>query len=539
MRVIIKSIYKNGVIKMSTLLETNYLAGTADSIAFQAEGALQVRNDNVRVIDGLKAEFGAAVARQVWERIAPNFRELFESGEKSLAPFEEQLKAQGHGILCDQVKERHVDLIQQSTLSIDTINEWLQHSDNNTLVSYAQQPQVFSQALQIVAEEARVRIEQEMSTAKENTRVLNLLKDAYSSEIVVQVYQLIPETKREELETGKISIKPYLSSIHAKCTELYQQTSTVGVLPEGEELRAFLRTAKVERFAGGYNGAFFITGIHNQQPFTIVVKAPDKPAQEFFANTLYPQLHIPTPVTQLMGLKRDKETAVALKKVLEESTLFKEKYPKKCPTSFLVMSCVPGCTLEKWKAADILDQQKEEPYDAIYDKVLFDIGQIAGTDFLLYYRDRLPTIGMGNLANLMILKDEQEKCIGAVAIDQVAYLTQDFQQKDIMGTNPFERIEEIVTAMMQDPSAISKEAQAIFDSALPDDVKQHLDEQRALAAIQKGIIAGLSKVSLLGSPELLSELHQSLPKPANSRDGVDLGAHQMMHAKIQGCVLNK
>lgn len=524
---------------MSTLLETNYLPGTAENIVSQAEAAVQVRNQNIQVLDGIKAEFGAAVAKQVWERIAPNFRELFENGEKSLAPFEQKLKAQGHEILCDQVKERNIGLIQQSTVSIDTINKWLENSDNNTLVSYAQQPQVFSQALQIVAEEARVRIEQEMSTAKENTRVLDLLKNAYSNEIVVQVYQLIPETKREELEAGKISIKPYLASIQNKCAARYQQKSTVGVLPQGEELRTFLRTAKVERFAGGYNGAFFITGVHNEQPFTIVAKAPDKPAQEFFANTLYPQLHIATPTTQVMGAKRDKETAVVLKKVLERSTLFKDKYPGKCPTSFLVMSCVPGCTLEKWKAADILDPQTQEPSDAIYDNVLFDIGQIAGTDFLLYYRDRLPTIGMGNLANLIILKDEQEKCVGAVAIDQVAHLTQDFKEKDIMGIDPFKRIEGIVTTMMEDPTAISEEAQAIFDSALPDEVKEHLDAQRALAAIQKGIIAGLSKVSLLCTPEILSEVHQTLPQPANSRDGVDLEAHKMMLAKIKGCVLNR
>ncbi|MBS0651976.1 MAG: hypothetical protein JSR39_00445 [Verrucomicrobia bacterium] len=492
--------------------------------------AAQVRNENLRVIDGLKAEFGSEVANEVWNKIKLEFRESCLNGTKSLTPYGENLNEQGHNILLEKVKAGNVEIIQQSPLPVSAIDEFLEQCDNSALKSYIEHPQSFSQAIQLEIA-ARNRI------AQANAQLLVHLKNAYSTKVVDEVYNLIPESNRELLAQGKLSLSQYLPGIKKRCEALYQYTSAIGTLPQGEELQAFLRTAKVSKYVGASQGAFFIEGTHKEQPFTLVAKAAEKPAQEYFANTLYPKLHIPTPTTLAMGASRDKETALILKKVLERSTEFKEKYPKECPKMFLVMSCVPGCTLEDWKAADILEAEAQEPSAAIYDQVLFDIGQIAGADFLLYYRDRLPTIGIGNLANLMILKDANSKCVGAVAIDQVAYLSQDFKKYDLMQIDPLERIQEIVTTMMENPDEISAEARAIFKDALPESVKEHLDEQRALKAIQKGMMAGLSKVAILGTPELLKEVHQQLPKASNARDKVDLDMHKAMLGKIQGAVL--
>lgn len=499
----------------------------APSLSFEAA---QVRNENLRVIDGLKAEFGSEVANEVWNKIKLEFRESCLNGTKSLAPYGENLNEQGHNILLEKVKAGNVEIIQQSTLPNSAIEEFLEQCDNSALKSYIQHPQSFSQAIQLEIA-ARNRI------AQANAQLLVHLKNAYSPQVVDKVYSSINEQSRVELSQGKLSLSQYLPAIKKRCEALYQNTSAIGAVPQGAELQAFLRTAKVSKYVGASQGAFFIEGVHKEQPFTIVAKAAEKPAQEYFANTLYPKLHIPTPTTQAMGLTRDKETASILKNVLQRSTEFKEKYPESCPKMFLVMSCIPGCTLEDWKAADIVEAESQEPSAAIYDQVLFDIGQIAGADFLLYYRDRLPTIGVGNLANLMILKDANGKSVGAVAIDQVAYLSQDFKKYDLMQIDPLERIHGIVTTMMENPDEISAEARAIFEDALPESVRGRLDEKKALEAIQKGMIAGLSKVAILGTPELLEEVHQQLPKASNTRDKVDLDMHKAMLSKIQEAVL--
>ncbi|MBS0604473.1 MAG: hypothetical protein JSS60_05480 [Verrucomicrobia bacterium] len=485
------------------------------------------RSKNIEILNGLGIELGVSIIKEIGKRLIPDVRIAFNTGTKALDPYEGQLRTQGRTLLLEKVKEANVEALENSHLEDSEVEEWLNGHSNPELRDFVEDPLLFSQALQSYESEVCANV------AQDNVQLLNHLRKIYSDEVVDQVCKLLPESNREQIDEGKLRLRDFFAAVRGKCETLHPKSSEIGELPEEAELRTFLETAQVSKYVPGSRGVFFITGTHNETPLTIVVKAAEKPAQEFFANTLYSQLHINTPKTKAIGRTCEKSTALKLKKVLEKSSLFKEKYPQKTPSMFLVMSCIPGTTVENWKASDILHKETTEPSKAVYDKALVDIGQIAAADFLLYYRDRLPTIGVGNLANLMIHQTEQDKCMGAVAIDQVASLYKDFKKFDVMQTDPIERIGGIVAKIMQNPSEISEEARSIFEYALPDSVKEHLDEEQALASIQKGIVLGLSKIAMLCTPELLEKLHANLPKSSNPRDVVDLDIHKEMLKTIR------
>jgi hypothetical protein len=555
----------NNGINMTTVNNCN--SQTIDSSSLSSPPELQTENfqeRNAQVLNELKQEFGAEVTQRVWNRIDSGFRESFDAGSKDLASYKVRLRAQGQAIGREIAQENN-DLLGElkNTYSDDIVDQ-----------VYNLIPEFKRELLEegkLSLQNYRLSIENqcEKLVALQNSDLLKTLKNTYSNDIVNEVYALIPESKRESLEEGKLSLQKFLLKIEGKCQELSKSTIlelpevvigvsadgelpevtneelpevTIGVLPEGQALQTFLTTAKVTKYIGATQGAFFIAGSHIGSPLTIVAKAADKPRQEFFANTLYSRLRIKTPKTIVTGTTCERKTAKQLKKVLEKSAEFNKKYPKgSCPKMFLVMSCIEGNTLANLQASDILDSETGKPYDEIYDQVLVDIGQIAAADYLLFYRDRLPTIGLANLDNFVIHKDPQGKCIGAVAIDQVASLNAGFKGNLMIGCDTLERIQEIITEIMSDTSRISEQARTIF-GALPESVRQTLDEQKALEAIQKGLISGLFKVAELGTPELLDELYKNLPilpKQGYSRDGVDLQIHKQMLAKIKELVLKQ
>jgi uncharacterized protein YoaH (UPF0181 family) len=160
---------------------------------------------------------------------------------------------------------------------------------------------------------------------------------------------------------------------------------------------------------------------------------------------------------------------------------------------------------------------------------------MAAGDFLLYYQDRLPTIGMGNLANVMILKNEQNKYIGAVAIDQPAYFSNTHSSITLLHLDPFKRIQEIVAKIVSSPEEISDSAGEIFFEAIPESVQKHLDQNKALESIQKGIVSGLSKVMICSEDRLIA-IHEALPAASDPRYPVDLSAHLKMLDTIKTAI---
>jgi Actin-fragmin kinase, catalytic len=356
----------------------------------------------------------------------------------------------------------------------------------------------------------------------QNDALIHCFETVYSKEVFQRVYAAISESRRQKIENGELSLTDYIDVLRKKC-ETDKASTFFGTLPSKEGLAEFFKSAKVVGYAEGAQGVFFVEGMVDGVKHKLVIKASDKPAQETFATELVSSMSIKTPAYH--SIDSDNPLFKDITKSLEKHDSFLETYKQQRPKQFTLMTYVSGITLENLKARDIAGTLKNHP-ELFYDKVLFGIGQIASADFLLYYQDRLPTIGGGNTANIMIHGTE------VVAIDQVASLS----TKVKMIQDPYKRMKEYVDPIVSKPEKISQAAKDIFEDALDESIQEVLDKDQALSAIQRGIVSGLARVATCSS-EQLAEIHRSVPTSPYQRDVVDLEAYQKMLKTLHSSLL--
>ncbi len=503
----------------------------------------QIQAKHRGLIDSLIRDYSLDVLKIMWEKISLSMKQKFMLGEESLPEHEAAIRKKSQDILAAKVElVAKVKALNPKTLgkigsSEDVINQLLVQRSASELQTLALKEESLASEYETLLTGCK-EYEKNTKNAKENRALINHFETAYSKEVFEEVYQAIPAERREAIEKGTMSLVPYIDNLRKKC-EAKRATSQVGTIPSKRDLEEFFKKAKVIGYGEGYHGVFFVEGILNGTKQKLVVKASDKPAQETFATELVSSLHVKTPASCLIDAEKDAELFKGIKKTVEKNSEFQDKYEGLTPKQFTVMTYIPGVTLEKLKASDIESSIRDNP-DQLYDKVLFEIGQIAAADLLLYYQDRLPVIGGGNLANIMILKNEEGQCVGAVGIDQVASLTTKETAKSSVfkvSSDPFKRVQSLVGKIVAATEEVSQAAKDIFEDALADSVKESLDEDRALQAIQKGIVSGLSKI-VTCSEKRLSEIHESLPSSSYKGDQVDLLAYKTMLETIHSSLLS-
>lgn len=458
-------------------------------------------SQNPGVLDSLVAEYGSSVINDTWNKIRPDIQEKFIQGEISLSDHLEEIKDRAFKILVRAVKTLNEDdfkgvpvKVLESVLGSKTASE-LQALIPNT-------PELD-------------KCKQELALAKvayENKALLRHFARAYSKEIVVAAYESLFADHGDGIKNGTFRLEGYIDDLRKKCDEISSFKAKVGELPPKEELLEFFKTARVTKCIERSGSIFFVEGMHKGQVLQLVIKDSVVPAKESFGTHVVTSVGVRTPDTQIVNAKDEKDLLNEIRKCLMNDKKGKKYLEKRNIQKLTVMTYVPGITLEVLSAKDIQTTSAKD-LDLIYDRMLFEIGQIASADFLLYYRDRLSTIGMGNLENLMILQDEVGACIGAVGIDQVASLSNGATSMDVLmgiGEERYEKIYDMVLEIAADPGAISKPARDIYENSFSESVKELLDETKALEAIQRGLVSGLARV-ITCSEESLTALHMALP----------------------------
>jgi len=490
----------------------------------------QIQSKNKDIIDKLVSEYGLDTLKMVCEKIGSSMKQKLVKGEEQLSEHEAPLRKKCQSLLVAKVKAANPKTLERIGVSESVINQVLLERRASELQTLAETEESLGSQYTELEQCCKKR----EKNIKENRILIGHFEKAYSKEGFDEVYKTIPEGTRAQIEVGAICLMDYIDGLRKKC-EAGRTKSEIGTLPSKLELEEFFKGAKVVGYGEGYHGVFFVEGMFKGAKLKLVVKAGDKPAQEAFAAELASTLHIKTPTAHLIDAGKDEVTFTQVKKVLDKNSIFQEKCKEGAPRQFSIMTYVPGVTLEDLRAKDV-EASLRKNSDLFYDKVLFEIGQMAALDLLLYYQDRLPTIGMGNLANVMVLKDEENQCIGAVGIDQVASLSLQESPKTtfIEQADPFKKVKTIAKEVASKPGEVSQSAKDIFD-ALDESVKEALDENRALQSIQKGIVSGLSKIATC-SQKKLTEIHGTLPSSPYKKDQVDLSAYKKMLETIHTCL---
>lgn len=517
---------------MSSLVVKSYSPELVQNIPVyhSVEEAKVQAEANLNVIEKLKLEFGASVAKEVWNKILPHLQEQYLQGTESLEPHEQRLKREGLKILLTHLKERCSEALERGTIPQALIHRWLLSQNPQQIRSFIRNEELFSEAL------AQQEKKYCQDVAKKNLKLIEHFKRVYSQEVVDAVYGSISIDRRSGLEKGTTDLVKFVHSFRSKCGELANLSETIGILPEGKELIDFFKTAKIEAYREGAQGVYFVAGHFKQVPLTVVVKVSDNPRQEGFATQLLAGLSIKTPSIHILDCQREPEAGQLINQALQHFPQYQERYGSTDQNQVVLMGCVPGMTLERFGELPI--SQEEEALPSLNEQVFLDIGQIAAADLLLYQRDRLPMIGMSNPGNLMIVLDEQKRVIGSAAIDQSANLSRDLEKRDHFSCDPFDRVRQVVSEIMKDRDQISSGIQAIYEDLFSESLKARLNEKDVLQALQKGVLLGLSKI-MTCSPQLLEKLYESLPQTENEADRVDLEAYQQMLRLLQEVVLDQ
>lgn len=478
-----------------------------------------IHSSNKPFLDGLITEFGPKLISDTWNKIAVPMKERFISGDLSISDYSQTIRKRSISTLVNNVIESNQSTIEKISSDYSIVRTILSEYSVSELKSFAKGNSSLSDQTEVIIK----KINQFKEISSKNKAIIRHFEKVYTPEHFQSVFQLLPPATRNLIESGSIDLSDYIDELKEKCDDVAPLPQTSRSLPSDEELVEFFKTAKVIKYEPGANGVFIVKGIHKEQILRLVIKQTDNPTQELFGTEVISNLNIKTPATRMID---DKNATLfpQIQKVLE-------KHTKNSKTPFTIMQYIQGVNLENLATSDLETTLTENP-EFIYDQVLFELGEMAVGDFLLYYQDRLPTIGMGNLANVMIVKDEQNRCTGAVAIDQPAYLSNTHSSIALLHVDPYKRIEKIVTRIAMFPDEISTPAKEIFFEAIPPQVQAALDEPKALAAIQNGILTGLSKV-MISSKEKLKALHAALPESDNPRDQVDLSAHLKMLETIK------
>lgn len=488
---------------------------------------------NQECIQSLETTYSAPAVSHVFSKIEAGKQEQIASGKLSLLSYLPSIKKQ-----CElfQAKADQVKIENQQAIArlVSKYSKPIVKAVINSIDAIQKEKlQRGILPIQEISVELEDNCKKAQQTQQENRELMDHLATRYSKEVFDTVYAQIEQTKRDSIELGMLPLKKYLPVLNKKCDELVirqsaKESAKVGVLPSKEELPLFFEKAKLIKYLPGAQGAFFFQGSYQGKPLCLVVKAPEKPNQEAFATELLSEMQVKTPNSLFIGQKDPAYQKIL--SLLQADVNFKKNYKETLPEQLNIMSYVPGVNLEEIGDKDLGSPSTEKGIK----NLLFDIGKIGGADLLLYYQDRLPIIGMANLANIMVLKDTEGACTGAVAIDQVADLSKEKLAKRKI--DPFKTVSSVVKDIVASPKTISEAAKDIFES-LPDALQGKLKKSEALASLQEGIVQGISQAAAL-TPKTIETISKSLITSSKPHDTVHVADYQKMLSTMQESALS-
>ncbi len=481
--------------------------------------------ENRQILRNLSSQFGREIVQNIWGKLSEERQGSILEGRISLKAHEDAFVKKCSKLLIDRVLSTKQEALSQLHVSKSAIQQHFSNYSVEELRSMTESPELSDADIQTIQKQS----EDVGTIAFQNKELLATLAESYSQSIVDKVLAKLSASKRQQVEEGSLNLSDHLDSFKEACEKIASPKQWMS----DSDLSAFFRTGKVVERKSGYNGVLIVEGTYQGKTLKLVIKCPEKIAQETFGSKVMETLNIRSPSFQVASSQENGVFEAAIELFERDGNVAAEERQHYEQAGYMfIMEYLSGDTLEDLDAQTVQTTLATDP-DAMYDKVLFEIGEIAAADLLLYYKDRLPLLGMGNLANAMILKSEEGTYHKSAAIDQVAYLsTTQTGLEQAMGICPFQRIQSLVEEIIASPQEISAPAQDLFTSALSDDVQSLLDQNRAESALQKGLESGLVKI--LNTQEAsLTDIHLALPESSNARDQVDLPAYQKMLHLIQ------
>ena len=489
-----------------------------------AASETQYKIENKQMLAELISKFGKDIILETWSMLSSDKQKDILSGRVSLKTHEEVLVKKCTNLLVNQVLSA-----KQSALSqLDAPASVVKHHFSSYSIEQLKQMAEISELSVSDAEALQQKSQFARTTVSQNKQLIVQLERTYTKSVVREVLSKLPPSRREQLNNGTLSLQDHLEAFESACAKVISYKNFGMSEPE---LLAFFENAKVIERKSGYNGVIIVEGLHKDQLLKLVIKCPEKIAQETFGSKVMESFQIRSPSFFIAAADSDVFEGVMAMFQSSGKVSSEELDHYRNAGHMSIMEYLYGDTLEGIDLATVQATIAADP-DVMYDKVLFELGEIAAADLLLYYKDRFPILGMGNLANAMILKSENTY-VKSAAIDQVAYLTSKptiFEA--MMGINPSERVEGHVREILDSSPHASKMAVDLLDLSFPESVKEVLDKDRAEAALQLGIQSGFKKLLTIDQ-ETLRDLHSTLPLSSNPLDRVDLLAYQNMLQLIQ------
>jgi hypothetical protein len=508
------------------------------------------REGNTRLIQELKAEFGHEIIEKVWERVHPERQAALLEGKEDLLEYSDSFRQKAidvqhahfvEGVIqkypeCfDRLKTEFSEPVAKKTFRLISTTVLLQFLSEET------SPAVHMDAIREKARRLHTVVEY-------NKHVIGELESKFSKEIVRLAVSEFSSAQIIQIREGSLRLDP--SELTARCetishkvfeTSISPKFTTLGQVPNESDLCEFFATARLVKFCPATQGAFFFEGTLKGSPLTLVVKVPEKIRQETFGTQVLSLAGIKTPdlknismgspiadlITQSIAASRNREAIRA--------------FHPDAGSTLSIMTFIEGKTLESVQQQDVRATLERDPSSVA--RLLHEIGEVGGADFLLFYRDRLPILSPGNMENLMVsISDGMLR--SAIAIDQPAYFSSNDFFCRFMGFDPHailrSRIEDIFSD--KDPTAVQTPAVRDTDSDSEDDdetapistaemlweslVCFHglVEKEEGIRHLQAGLRSGLSKITAL-TPEQLRIIFLNLLPQVEERDTLDLEAH--------------
>ena len=297
-----------------------------------------------------------------------------------------------------------------------------------------------------------------------------------------------------------------------------------GELPNLEALGQFFKDAKITKYFFGLQGAFFFT----VDDVNYVVKPVVNPKGEIFANYFFLYGGIKTPDSTIVPIKSGVGRAIT-KKIEEYKEKKKPSIEIPDTKFYMIMTEIIGVALDKITPG-ILDYTIKEDPESL-EQILLDVGHIGAYDLFIYFQDRLSLLGPVNYDNIMLLVSGNQFA-GAAAIDQEAKLKDAAPENEMMYFDPFATVEMVIGEIVEHGERISRGSISIWLGFI-ECIHERVEQNRALALIQKGLMKGIREIAGLHEDDLKLIFDETTKAFNVKSEEVDLSAYQKMLAVFQ------
>lgn len=292
--------------------------------------------------------------------------------------------------------------------------------------------------------------------------------------------------------------------------------------------------SSVQRYIPAQYGVYVLTNAASQ---LLVVKPQVDPTAEFFGAQIAEAIGLPNPDTDVVAIGSPAGTT--LLKLLAKNKEFQENSERTGMPKFLtVMTFVEGgfdlaeTSSEHEKTAENAKKRVlpllGEPQQAT--EILRQIAHIAALDIFLFYEDRTGVIGLGNLANVMLIA-RGNQIVSTVAIDQAVRVTTKKRLRD--GVVPLLATVKTITAI-----ASGDKGYAIrLWEGLPDYfrivVNKSLGKGTGPKLTAQFLLEGLQNISNRLDLKRLGSMLQRMVSAGLNVDSLDLDALEVALATLQ------